>query len=113
MASLVLRAPRRSSAPKLRLRRSPGDGRPVLVAGRDPAQRAAVLDELTHTMPPSTIFEQVSEFWEVLVRAPASRLVILSGDLDEVPVDSLMHMLGHRYPGLPVVTLGASVSASL
>jgi len=44
--------------------------------------------------------------WEVLAHAPSSRIVILSGELDDAPAESLMHTLGHRHPGLPVVSLG-------
>jgi hypothetical protein len=77
----------------------------VLVAGRDSAQRATVLEELSESLPEDTTFEQASAFWEVLVRAPSSRMVVLSGELDDVPTASLMRMLGHRHPGLPVVSL--------
>ena len=51
---------------------------------------------------------------------PYGRIVILdhgdhyysvSGDLDEVPTPSLMRMLGHRYPALPVVALDAPQAA--
>jgi hypothetical protein len=83
------------------------DASPILVAGRDACQRAAVLDELTQTMPPSTVFEEVGEFCDVLERAAASRMVVLSGDLDDVPAESLMQKLAHRHPGLPVVSLDA------
>jgi hypothetical protein len=89
---------------------SPEDGSPVLVAGPNSAQRAAVVDELTQTMSPSTTFEEAGALWEVLAWASASRMVILSGDLDDVPAESLMRMLGHRYPGLPVVSLDAQAS---
>jgi hypothetical protein len=89
---------------------SPEDGAPVLVAGPNSAQRAAVVDELTQTMSSSTTFEEAGALWEVLAWASASRMVILSGDLDDVPAESLMRMLGHRYPGLPVVSLDAAAS---
>jgi hypothetical protein len=80
------------------------DVNPVLVVGRDSAQRAAVLEELSESLPEDTMFEQAGAFWEVLVRAPSSRMVVLSGEL-EVPAASLMRMLSHRHPGLPVVSL--------
>jgi hypothetical protein len=80
----------------------------VLVAGRDAAQRAVVLDELTQTMAPGTVFEEAAAIYQVLERAPASRLVVLSGDLDDFPAESLMQALAHRHPGLPVVSLDAS-----
>jgi DNA-binding NtrC family response regulator len=79
----------------------------VLVAGRDAGQRAAVLDELTKTMGPSTVFEQAGAIGQVLERAPASRMVVLSGDLDDAPAESVMQKLATRHPGLPVVSLDA------
>lgn len=84
---------------------------PVLVAGRDATRRAAMIEEFERTMAPGTKFVHASAFWEVLVLAGQSRMVILSGDLDEVPTDSLMRMLGHRYPALPVVALDAPAQA--
>jgi hypothetical protein len=84
---------------------------PVLVAGRDAARRASMIAEFERTMAPETKFVHASAFWEVLVLAGQSRMVILSGDLDEVPTDSLMRMLGHRYPALPVVALDAAAQA--
>jgi len=127
------RARERSRTPRLRLLRSaedmhagllhhegasrPSEDRPglrlvaspphVLVAGADAARRATLLDELTQTMPQSTRFEEASAVWEVLEHAPTCRIVILSGDLDDAPAESLMHMLGHRHPGLPVVSIDA------
>jgi hypothetical protein len=80
---------------------------PVLVAGGDAAGRSALLDDLVRTMPPSTTFAQAGAVWEVLVRAPSSSMVILAGELDDVPAESLMQMLAHRHPGLPVVSLDA------
>jgi hypothetical protein len=101
--------------PALRLldRPSAEERHPVLVAGEDSAGRAAVLRDLTQSMPPSTIFEEARAFWEVLVRAPASSMVILSGELDDLPAESLMQMLAHRHPGLPVVSLDAPAHAAL
>jgi hypothetical protein len=90
----------------LRLVHEPLPGEhPVLIAGEDSAGRAAVLRDMSRTMPPSTTFEEAGAFWEVLVRAPASSMVILSGELDEIPAGSLMQMLARRHPGLPVVSL--------
>jgi hypothetical protein len=127
------RARERPHAPTLRLLRSQGDvhaeplreeeasrpiaGRPalrvlhdpshVLVAGTDSARRAVLVDELAQTMPQSTLFEEASAVWEVLEHAPASRAVILSGDLDDASVESLVRLLSHRYPRLPVVSIDA------
>lgn len=89
------------------------EANPILVAGRDPAQRAAVLEELSQSLPQDTTFEQAGAFWEVLVRAPSSRMVVLSGALDDLPTLSLMRMLGHRHPGLPVVSLDVPALAEL
>jgi len=88
------------------------DSAPVLIAGSDSARRAALIDDLTETMPQSTLFEEASAVSEVLEHAPASRMVILSGDLDDTPAESLMHMLGHRHPGLPVVSVDGPAPAS-
>ncbi|HKH79189.1 MAG TPA: hypothetical protein VK272_07235 [Solirubrobacteraceae bacterium] len=95
--------------PALRLMVDPA---PVLIAGSDSARRAALIDDLTQTMPQSTLFEEASAVSEVLEQAPASRMVILSGDLDDTPAESLMHMLGHRHPGLPVVSVEGPAPAS-
>jgi DNA-binding NtrC family response regulator len=77
----------------------------VLIAGRDANRREAVLQDLAETMPPATAFEQAGAFWEVLVQAPRISMVILSGELDDVPAESLLAMLAHRHPDLPVVSL--------
>jgi hypothetical protein len=87
---------------------TPQQERPVLIAGRDASDRQAVLNDLVETMPPETAFEQAGAFWEVLVQAPTISMVILSGDLDDVPAESLLAMLAHRHPDLPVVSLDAS-----
>jgi hypothetical protein len=85
--------------------RAARDSAPVLVAGADPDQRADVLDQLARTLPESTRFQEVGALWEVLAQAPSSRIVILSGELDDTSAESLMRTLGHRHPELPVVSL--------
>ena len=85
----------------------PAADSPVLIAGRDPVKRAEVHREMSELLPAGTCFEELDSFWEVLVRAPSSRMVILSGELDELPAESLLHTLGHRHPDLPVVSLEA------
>jgi hypothetical protein len=101
---------RAAERPMLRLvHESLTEEHPVLIAGENSAGRAAVLRDMTRTMPPSTTFEEAGAFWEVLVRAPASSMVILSGELDDIPAESLMQMLAHRHPGLPVVSLDATL----
>jgi hypothetical protein len=83
---------------------------PVLIAGSDPTQRACLLDELTRSMPPRTPFTEAGAISEVLERAPASRMVVLSGDLEDAPAQSLMRLLGHRHPRLPIVSIDAPLS---
>jgi hypothetical protein len=86
--------------------------RPVLLAGGDRSARTAVLSDLAGSMPPSTSFEQAEAIWEVLARAPQSKMVILSGELEGIPAQSLMQMLGHRHPEVPVVCIDESSSAA-
>lgn len=78
----------------------------ILVAGADSEQRAAVLRELSEALPSDTQFGEARAAWEVLEQAPSSGVVMLAGDLTEVTAESLMHVLGHRHPSLPVVALG-------
>jgi CheY-like chemotaxis protein len=78
----------------------------ILVAGADPERRAAVLADLVEALPADTQFGEAQAAWEVLEQAPASDVVMLAGDLDEVTAESLMNVLGHRHPSLPVVALG-------
>ncbi len=94
-------------APPLRFLRSSADQQAahVLVAGRDASERAAVLDELSETMPPSTVFDEAGAFSQLLERAHTSRLVVLSGELDDVAAVSLMGELANRHPHLSVVSL--------
>jgi hypothetical protein len=80
---------------------------PILVAGADLAQRAAVLDELTQTLPDGTRFEEAGAFWEVLARSPECRMVIFSGDLEEGAAEEFMLTLRQRHPELPTVSLKA------
>jgi hypothetical protein len=97
-----------ANSPQLRLL---GDSapseKPILLAGGDRAARDAVQRDLAQTMPPSAAFEQAGAIWEMLVRAPDVSMVILSGELDEIPAESLMEMLAHRHPSLPVVSIDA------
>jgi hypothetical protein len=75
----------------------------ILLAGSDTGRRAALLDELTQTLPTSTVFAEADTVCEALEHAPASRMAIIAGDLDDAPAESLMHMLAHRHPELPVL----------
>lgn len=85
----------------------------ILVAGADPEQRAAVLRELSEALPQDTQFGEARAAWEVLEQAPSSGVVMLAGDLAEVTAESLMHVLGHRHPSLPVVALGVVAGRGL
>lgn len=86
--------------------------RSILLAGGDACDREAVLSDLRRTMPGGTTFRQAGALWEVLARAAESSMVVLSGELDEVPAESLMHMLAHRNPALPVVSVDATACAA-
>jgi hypothetical protein len=88
----------------------PSPDAPVLVAGSDATRRDAMIDELAHTMGRGTRFAHAAASWEVLALAGSSRMVILSGALEDVESASLMRMLSHRYPALPVVSLDAERS---
>jgi hypothetical protein len=128
MSSVAIQQPGLTRAPKLRLLPKKGNatrhvetGRrglrpldsarpeelPVLVAGGSVDTRAVLLADLAESMPPGTVFEQAGAIWEVLVRAPDCSLVILTGELEEIDGQSLMGMLVHRSPQVPVVCLDA------
>lgn len=80
----------------------------VLVAGGERNSRAAVMRDLTATMPANTRFDEASDAWEVLALAGESRMVVLSGDLGDLSAKSAMNMLAHRLPEVPVVSLAAA-----
>lgn len=79
----------------------------MLIAGGDADRRVAVAGELRDQLSAETSFAEATALWEVLNTAATSSLVVLAGDLDDVPAKSLMHMIGHRYPDLPVISLDA------
>ncbi|HEU0251156.1 MAG TPA: hypothetical protein VFR48_10570 [Solirubrobacteraceae bacterium] len=87
-------------------RREGGDH--VLVAGADAAVRARMLAELRSILPQGTCFIEASETWEVVARAPGSRMVVLAGDLGEASCSSLLRLLARRNPTLPVLAVGDS-----
>jgi hypothetical protein len=91
---------------------SASQGQPILLAGGEQSARTSVLKDLAKSMPPSTSFEQAEAIWEVLARAPQSKLVILSGALEGIPAQALMQMLGHRHPEVPVVCIDDTSSAA-
>jgi hypothetical protein len=85
----------------------------ILVAGADATQRAALLQELAKTLSAGTLFAEAGAISEVLEHAPTSRIVMLTGDLKDASVESLMRLLVHRHPRLPVVTLGGPPRVSV
>lgn len=90
--------------PRLRLLSSPRQAtKPVLLAGGGREARDAIRRDLARTMSTATEFEQAGALWEVLARASESSMVVLGGELDDVPAESVMQMLAHRHPTLPVV----------
>ena len=82
--------------------------RSILIAGGDAERRDALIRELAKRMPAGTSFEQAEATWEVLERAPSSKLVMIAGELDDGSSESVMHLLGNRHPRLPIVALGAT-----
>lgn len=99
------------TAPSTRERAAAQASSRILVAGADPQKRAAVLRELSEALPHDTQFGEAGAAWEVLEQAPSSGVVMLAGDLAEVTAESLMNVLGHRHPSLPVVALGVLTSS--
>jgi hypothetical protein len=87
-------------------RREGGDH--VLVAGADAAIRARMLAELRSILPQGTCFVEAGETWELVARAPGSRMVVLAGDLGEASCSSLLRLLARRNPTLPVLAVGDS-----
>jgi hypothetical protein len=77
----------------------------VVIADSDAARRAGLLDDLTQTMPETTIFLEAATVTELLEHARGSRMVIIGGALERVPVSSLIRILAQRHPGLHVVNL--------
>jgi hypothetical protein len=100
------------SRPHLRLISTPAPTeKSVLLAGGDADARRAVQRDLAKTMPPSTSFEHAGAIWEVLLRAPEASMVVVSGELDEMPPEALMQMLVQQSPEVPVVCLDATEHA--
>jgi DNA-binding NtrC family response regulator len=75
----------------------------ILLAGADAERRATLLDELSRTLPESTVFEQADAVCEALEHASGSRMAFIAGDLDDAPAESLLQTLAHRHPELPVL----------
>jgi hypothetical protein len=77
----------------------------VVIADSDAARRAGLLDDLTQTMPESTAFVEAATMVELLEHAPGSRMVIIGGPVEKLPVSALIRILAQRHPGLHVVNL--------
>lgn len=87
-------------------------GSAILVAGADPARRAAVMGELMCELPASTLFEEAIDTCTVLERARSSGTVIVVGDLTDASGETIVQLLGHRNPRLPVVAIGQEEAAA-
>ena len=83
----------------------------ILLAGADADRRAMLLDELSQTLPESTVFEQADAICEALEHASGSRMAFIAGDLDDAPAESLMQTLAHRHPELPVLIVDGPAEA--
>jgi hypothetical protein len=99
---------RRRDAPPPALQVIDGPAR-VLLAGSDAGRRAALLDELAQTLSAGTVFAEADAVCDVLEHAPNSRMAFITGDLDDTPAESLMHVLAHRHPELPVLIVDSPV----
>jgi hypothetical protein len=75
----------------------------ILLAGADAGRRETLLDELSQTLPETTVFEQADAISDALEHASASRMAFITGDLDDAPAESLLQTLAHRHPELPVL----------
>lgn len=80
----------------------------VLLAGASEDRRRKLMSDLSRTLTPRTRFREASVAWEVLQQAPTSRMVVLTGDLDDISAESLTRLLARRHPLLPVLTLDQS-----
>jgi hypothetical protein len=99
--------------PALRIVTSEGDTvAPVLLAGADARRRASLRAEFSAALPARTTFSEANDVAEVLERAPASRMVVLAGDLDDADADASMRLLGRRHPQLPVIYVDGPMPAA-
>jgi hypothetical protein len=105
------KAPAHSEPSPLRLVKHERREDSILVAGSDPQRRSTLLRELSERLPKGTRFEEAAATWEMLERAPSSRIVMLAGELDGSSPESVMHLLGNRHPLLPVLALSAPGAA--
>ncbi|MGO9247621.1 MAG: hypothetical protein ACLP7W_03400 [Solirubrobacteraceae bacterium] len=82
---------------------------PVLVAGADANRRAALRAQFGAALPSRTRFSEAEDVSGMLERAPASRMVILAGGLDDADAGATMRLLGARHPRLPVICVEESL----
>jgi hypothetical protein len=85
----------------------------VLVVGADGGTRAKMMCQLRDLLPEGTPFAEAGETWEVVARAPASRMVVLTGDLRDLSARGLMRVLSRRHPLLPVIALAPHEGGAL
>lgn len=82
------------------------DRRPrVLLAGADPAVVSRMRREIADTLPDSVVRE-AQDVLSALEWAPASRVAVVAGDLEDAPEHAMASLLGHRYPQMSIFTLG-------
>lgn len=80
-----------------------GAGPRVVIADGDAARRAAKREELSEALPDGTVFLEASTVSEALDRARGSRMLVVSGAVDDASAAHLAHLIGRRYPDLHVV----------
>jgi len=112
----------RSRRPALRLvpggRRDPDPSErasaaaPMLLAGASGHGREILRAELGATLAPRTRWVEAADVAGVLEHAASSRMVILTGDLEDAGAESLMRLLGRRHPELPVIRVDSPLPAA-
>jgi hypothetical protein len=85
---------------------------PVLLAGANARERAALRAEFGAMLPRRTEWVEADDVAGVLERAAYSRMVILAGDLDDADMESLVRLLGRRHPELALIRVDASMPAA-
>jgi hypothetical protein len=86
---------------------------PVLLAGASGRGREILRAELGATLTPRTRWVEAADVASVLEHAASSRMVILTGDLEDAGAESLMRLLGRRHPELPVICVDAPLPAAV
>jgi hypothetical protein len=96
--------PARRDLPALRV---VGASSRVVIADSDAARRASLLDDLTQTMPENTAFVEAATVAELLEHARGSRMVIIGGPLEKLPVSAVIRILAQRRPEAHVVNVAS------